>query len=134
MAPMGKTLDRYLLREVLSPFLVGLVVYTFTLLINNVLLLSQALISKEASAATVLLILLYFLPALLSFTVPMATLMGVLSGLSRMSTDSEIVALRQNNLRSVTGADTYFISYSYGRLPFDRSDNAIYEMGFRFKF
>ena len=35
---------------------------------------------------------------------------------------------------SVTGADTYFISYSYGRLPFDRSDNAIYEMGFRFKF
>lgn len=94
MAPMGKTLDRYLLREVLSPFLVGLVVYTFTLLINNVLLLSQALISKEASAATVLLILLYFLPDLLSFTVPMATLMGVLAGLSRMSTDSEIVALR----------------------------------------
>ncbi|HMX37956.1 MAG TPA: hypothetical protein PKA94_11750, partial [Ferruginibacter sp.] len=35
---------------------------------------------------------------------------------------------------SVTGADTYFISYSYGRLPFDRTDNAIYEMGFRFKF
>lgn len=35
---------------------------------------------------------------------------------------------------SVTGADTYFISYSYGRLPFDRTDNAIYEMGFKFNF
>lgn len=34
---------------------------------------------------------------------------------------------------SVTGADTYFISYSYGKLPFDRTDNAVYEMGFRFK-
>lgn len=33
---------------------------------------------------------------------------------------------------SVTGANTYFISYSYGKLPFDRTDNAIYEMGFRF--
>ncbi len=102
MARMGKALDRYLLREVASPFLVGLVVYTFTLLINNVLLLSQALISKEASAGTVLLILVYFLPDLLSFTVPMATLMGVLAGLSRMSTDSEIVALRTmgvSNLR-----------------------------------
>ena len=33
---------------------------------------------------------------------------------------------------SVTGADTYFISYSYGKLPFDRTDNAIYEMGFKF--
>ena len=34
---------------------------------------------------------------------------------------------------SLTGADTYFISYSYGKLPFDRTDNAIYEMGFKFK-
>jgi hypothetical protein len=33
---------------------------------------------------------------------------------------------------SVTGADTYFISFSYGKLPFDRTDNAIYEMGFKF--
>jgi len=33
---------------------------------------------------------------------------------------------------SVTGADTYFVSYSYGKLPFDRTDNAIYEIGFRF--
>jgi hypothetical protein len=33
---------------------------------------------------------------------------------------------------SVTGADTYFISYSYGKLPFDRTDNAVYEMGFKF--
>jgi len=33
---------------------------------------------------------------------------------------------------SVTGADTYFVSFSYGKLPFDRTDNAIYEMGFKF--
>jgi hypothetical protein len=33
---------------------------------------------------------------------------------------------------SVTGADTYFVSYSYGKLPFDRTNNAIYEMGFKF--
>lgn len=32
---------------------------------------------------------------------------------------------------SVTASDTYFISYSYGKLPFDRTDNAIYEMGFK---
>lgn len=34
---------------------------------------------------------------------------------------------------SVTGADTYFFSYSYGKLPFDRKKNAIYELGFKFK-
>jgi hypothetical protein len=32
---------------------------------------------------------------------------------------------------SVTSGDMYFISYSYGRLPFDKTDNAIYEMGFK---
>lgn len=33
---------------------------------------------------------------------------------------------------SVTAGDTYFISYSYGKLPFDRTDNALYELGFKF--
>jgi hypothetical protein len=32
---------------------------------------------------------------------------------------------------SVTGADTYFFSYSYGKLPFDRTNNAVYELGFK---
>jgi hypothetical protein len=32
---------------------------------------------------------------------------------------------------SLSGADTYFVSYSRGKLPFDRSDNAIYEIGFK---
>ena len=31
---------------------------------------------------------------MLSFTIPMATLMGVLAGMSRLSSDSEIVAFR----------------------------------------
>jgi hypothetical protein len=32
---------------------------------------------------------------------------------------------------SVTGNNTYFISYSYGKLPFDRNNNAVYAMGFK---
>ncbi len=34
---------------------------------------------------------------------------------------------------SVTSSDTYFFSYSYGKLPFDRIDNAVYELGVKFK-
>lgn len=33
---------------------------------------------------------------------------------------------------SLTGNDTYFISYSYGNLPFDSRKKAVYELGFRF--
>ena len=99
---MFKSLDRYILKEIASPFAMGLTVYTLALLINNILLLSHTLISRGASGYTILKILLYILIDLLSFTIPMATLMGVLAGLSRMSTDSEIIALRTmgvNNLR-----------------------------------
>ena len=99
---MIKAFDRYVLKEIASPFGIGLLVYTFTLTIHNIFNLSNILISRGASAFTVLKIFIYLLPFLLSFTIPMSTLMGVLAGLSRMSTDSEIVAFRTmgvNNFR-----------------------------------
>ncbi len=91
---MLKSFDKYILKEIAAPFGVGLSIYTFTLLINMIFILSHTLISKGASTFTIIKILLYLLPDLLAFTIPMATLMGVLAGMSRMSTDSEIVALR----------------------------------------
>lgn len=99
---MIKSFDRYVLKEIISPFAIGLLVYTFTLLINQILVLSNVLISRGATTATIFKILLYLLPDFLSFTIPMSTLMGVLAGLSRMSTDYEIVAFRTmgiNNFR-----------------------------------
>jgi hypothetical protein len=33
---------------------------------------------------------------------------------------------------SLTGNDTYFVSYSYGNLPFDHREKAVYELGFKF--
>jgi LPS export ABC transporter permease LptG/LPS export ABC transporter permease LptF len=72
------------------------------MMIDMIFYLSGTLISKEASVLTVINILLYMMPDFLSFTIPMSTLMGVLAGLSRMSTDSEIIAFRTmgiNNFR-----------------------------------
>lgn len=91
---MFKSFDRYILKEIAFPFGIGLAIYTFTLLINQILILSHTLISKAATGATIAKILIYLLPDFLAFTIPMSTLMGVLAGLSRMSSDSEIVAFR----------------------------------------
>ena len=91
---MKKDFDRYILKEIASPFAIGLLVYTFTLLTNQILILSKTLIAKGVTAGTVFKILFYLLPDMLSFTIPMATLMGVLAGMSRLSSDSEIVAFR----------------------------------------
>lgn len=97
---MNRAFDRYILKEIASPFAIGLSVYTFTLLINQIIILAKTLIAKGAAAGTIFKIFLYLLPDLLSFTIPMATLMGVLAGMSRLSSDSEIIALRTMGVRN----------------------------------
>jgi len=89
-----KRFDRYLLKEIAPPFFIGITVYTFVLLMNQILLLSEMFIARGVPVNTVLSLLLYLIPSLLAFTIPMSILMGVLAGLSRLSSDAEITAFR----------------------------------------
>lgn len=91
---MVRLLDRYVLREVVPPFLVGLLLVVFVLLMNQVLLLADLFIAKGVPWPEALRLLALLVPSLLVFALPMAVLMGVLGGLARLSADSEIVALR----------------------------------------
>jgi LPS export ABC transporter permease LptF/LPS export ABC transporter permease LptG len=86
--------DRYILKEIIPPFLIGLVVYSFVLLMNQILLLSELLIARGVPFKVVLDLLVYLLPSVLAFTVPMSVLMGILAGLSRLSSDAEITAFK----------------------------------------
>ena len=89
-----KLIDRYVLREVVPPFLVGLLLVTFVLLMNQVLLLAELFIDKGVPLLQAVRILGLLVPSLLVFALPMAVLMGILGGLARLSADSEIVAFR----------------------------------------
>ena len=74
--------------------MIGLVVYSFVLLMNQILLLSELMIARGVPFRTVLNLLFYLIPSVLAFTVPMAVLMGILAGLSRLSSDAEITAFK----------------------------------------
>jgi LPS export ABC transporter permease LptF/LPS export ABC transporter permease LptG len=91
---MGKIIDRYILRELVPPFLVGLLLITFVLLMNQVLLLADLFIDKGVPFPTAVRVLGLLIPSILVFALPMAVLMGILGGLARLSADSEIVAFR----------------------------------------
>lgn len=95
---MPRLLDRYVLRELAPPFFVGLLLVTFVLLMNQVLLLADLFIAKGVPAPEAVRILGLLLPSVLVFAAPMAVLMGVLGGLARLSADSEIVALQSLGL------------------------------------
>jgi LPS export ABC transporter permease LptF/LPS export ABC transporter permease LptG len=91
---MPRLIDRYVLREVVPPFLLGLLLVTFVLLMNQVLLLADLFIDKGVPVLQALRLLGLLVPSLLVFALPMAVLMGILGGLARLSADSEIVAFR----------------------------------------
>jgi len=97
---MPKILDRYILREITPPFLVGLLLVTFVLLMNQVLLLAELFIAKGVPALEAVRILGLLVPSVLVFAAPMAVLMGILGGLARLSADSEVVALQSLGIGS----------------------------------
>ena len=89
-----KTLDRYVIRELLLPTVLSLVLLTFVLVIPTILRDAEQLIAKGVDWATVGHVLLLLLPASLSLTIPMSVLIGILIGFGRLSADREFVAMQ----------------------------------------
>jgi lipopolysaccharide export system permease protein len=89
-----RILDRYLIREIVLPFCLGLVVLTFVLEIPPILREAEVLVAKGVEWRVVLRVLLTLLPQALALTIPMALLLGIMIGLGRVSADREFVALQ----------------------------------------
>ena len=89
-----RILDRYILREVFPSFFLGVFVFTFVILLNEILRLAQRLVTQSASIGDTLGVLLNLLPSVLCLTIPMGFLLGVLIALGRLAGDSEIIAMR----------------------------------------
>jgi lipopolysaccharide export system permease protein len=91
---MFKTVDRYLVREVLLPFFIGLILLSFMLEIPVILDQGEKLIEKGVDWPTVVQVLITLLPQALSIDIPMALLVGILIAFGRLSADREFVALQ----------------------------------------
>ena len=92
------TIWRYVYLEVFSPTLLGLFVYVLVFVMNALFELAELAIKRDLSIRSVVTILFYYLPRVLEMTIPMAILLGVLVGIGRLSTDSEVVALRASGV------------------------------------
>ena len=90
---MLRILDRYVLRELITPFALTLLLLTFALEIPPILLYGEKLISEGASWGVVLRVLATLIPQALGVTIPMALLGSMLIALGRLSGDREIVAM-----------------------------------------
>ena len=92
------TLDRYFLRELASPFLFGVILFTFFLFLDRIYQLTDLVVTKGVPFHLVLQLLFYMLPSFLTNTLPMALLVAVLLAGGRLSADLEIVACKAAGL------------------------------------
>lgn len=89
-----RIITRYIFKELASYMMMGLLVFTFVLFMNQILHFTDLVINKGLPFGTVFKMMLVISPSFLLVTIPMAFLVSTVMTLSRMSADSENVALR----------------------------------------
>jgi LPS export ABC transporter permease LptG/LPS export ABC transporter permease LptF len=93
---------RYILREISGYALLGGVLFTFILFMRYLLPLMELAVRGVATPFDILRLIGYLLPSFLTLTIPMAVLIGILLGLSRLAADSEVTAMRASGLGVVS--------------------------------
>ncbi len=89
-----KLLDRYIFREILIPTLIALLALTFVVVSKQMGGLLELIVRRSATPAEVWALIAAVIPGMLTITIPTAVLVGILTGLGRMSSDNESVAFR----------------------------------------
>lgn len=91
---MPLLLYSYLLCEMAAPFWASLLILTGVLLLGQLLQTFTLVFTLGIGFADFLRLTLYLLPKLMMFSLPLASMLGVILGFNRLATDHEFLALR----------------------------------------
>jgi lipopolysaccharide export system permease protein len=95
---MPKLHHKYIFKEIVWPFLVSILVFTVIFLLVDLVRLTEMVVKNPDCLGQVLLLLLYSMPFFLVYVLPMSTLLGVLLGVIRLSSDNELTALKSSGV------------------------------------
>ena len=93
-----KILRNYLLRELLQPTGMAFVLFTFVMLVGNLVKLTDLLVNKGVSPLAILQMFGLLIPTLLGYTIPISVLTGTLLAFGKLSSDREILAMRASGI------------------------------------
>ncbi len=91
-------IQKYILREVSVPFFLGIALFTFVILLSRMLKLIELIVDKGVPISDILGLFAALLPSFFVITVPLSFLLGTIVAFSRLSGDSEIVAMKAAGL------------------------------------
>ena len=93
-----KTLDKYILRELLKIFVITVGTLTAVLYLDKFLFIAENIVNRGVSFIDVFLILIYISPAYLALTVPIAVLVASAATFNQFSASNEWVAMKSCHL------------------------------------
>jgi len=95
---MLRRLDRLILKELVGPWLFGVAMFTVLIMAASYLFKASDFLVQGVSGLTVLQFILLNLPGIMVKTFAMAVLLASLLAFGRLSSDSEIVAIRASGV------------------------------------
>jgi len=96
-----RILRNYVIKEFIWPLIGALLVLSFVMILGNLVKIAELVINKGVDIMNVVKLFMYMMPALLTYTVPIATLIAVLLSLGRLSSDNEIITMRASGINPV---------------------------------
>ncbi len=93
-----RIMDRYIFREILAPFFLSMATLTLVLFLQRMFRLAELVVSKGTPASDIVKIFAYIMPNFLVITIPMSFLVGTLTAFSRLSSDSEVTAMKASRI------------------------------------
>ena len=94
----ARIIDRYIMRELLAPFFLSMAVLTLALFLQKMFRLMELVLSKGSTLAATGKLLLFIMPGFLAVTIPMSLLVAALTAFTRLSSDSEVTAMKASRI------------------------------------
>jgi len=100
-----KILHKYILKEIFPIFFLGNIFFVLLLLLDKIIDLADLFFTKNVPAWIIIETIIFYLPSFLVITIPTSAMLAVMIGYGRLSSDSEIIAMK------AAGAGKSFFTY-----------------------
>jgi len=105
----ARILNRYIFSEMVPPFFLSMSVLILVLFLQKLFRLADLVVAKGASLLSIVKVLAYLVPSFLVITIPMSLLVAALTTFARLSSDSEITAMKASRISLYTMIQPVFL-------------------------
>lgn len=95
---MPRVINTYIFKEISVPFLLSIAILTVTALLSKIIKLVELIVTHGIGPSFVFWFIVSIIPSFLIYTIPISYLIGVLVAFTRMSSDSEVTAMKASGL------------------------------------